>query len=101
MAMGEGMNEPGRPPHVVRVTVQWGDCDPAGVVFFPRYFAWMDVASHAIAREMGIAGPDLPPSGRHGFPIVHAEADFAAMGYPGDELEVRTRVGAIGRTSFE
>lgn len=22
-----------------RVTIEWGDCDPAGIVFYPRYFA--------------------------------------------------------------
>ena len=38
----------------VRVQVGWGDCDPAGIVFYPRYSAWMDNVSHVLAREMGI-----------------------------------------------
>ena len=24
------------------VRIEWGDCDPAGIVFYPRYFAMFD-----------------------------------------------------------
>ena len=27
------------------VRVQWGDCDPAGIVFYPRYFEWFDACT--------------------------------------------------------
>jgi 4-hydroxybenzoyl-CoA thioesterase len=27
------------------IRVQWGDCDPAGIVFYPRYFEWFDACS--------------------------------------------------------
>ena len=27
------------------VTVQFGDCDPAGIVFYPNFQRWMDEAS--------------------------------------------------------
>lgn len=37
----------------VRVQVGWGDCDPAGIVFYPRFYVWMDTVSHVLAREMG------------------------------------------------
>ncbi len=29
------------------VTVSFGDCDPAGIVFYPNYFRWMDATFHA------------------------------------------------------
>lgn len=22
------------------IRIEWGDCDPAGIVFYPRYFEW-------------------------------------------------------------
>ena len=25
-----------------KVTVQWGDCDPYGIVFYPNFYKWMD-----------------------------------------------------------
>jgi 4-hydroxybenzoyl-CoA thioesterase len=86
----------------VRVQVSWGDCDPAGIVFYPRFYAWMDRASHVLARLMGVARQAmLPPSpDLLGFPIVAAQAQFLAPARMDDTLEVRARVCRIGRTSF-
>jgi 4-hydroxybenzoyl-CoA thioesterase len=86
----------------VRVQVAWGDCDPAGIVFYPRFYAWMDSVSHVLAREMGIAREAmLPPrADLVGFPIVRAEAQFLAPARLDDTLEVRARVARIGRTSL-
>ena len=30
------------------VTIQWGDCDPAGIVFYPRYFEMFDASTAAL-----------------------------------------------------
>ena len=27
------------------IRIQWGDCDPAGIVFYPNFFRWMDAAT--------------------------------------------------------
>jgi 4-hydroxybenzoyl-CoA thioesterase len=37
-----------------RLTIEWGDCDPAGIVFYPRYFAMFDASTAALfARAFG------------------------------------------------
>ena len=33
--------------------VQWGDCDPAGIIFYPTYFRWMDAATWAFMDSIG------------------------------------------------
>ena len=33
--------------HIHRVDVHFGDCDPAGIVFFPNFSRWMDASSLA------------------------------------------------------
>lgn len=40
--------------HVYRVNAQFGDCDPAGIVFFPNFNRWMDEASLAFFMACGI-----------------------------------------------
>ena len=47
-------------------TIEWGDCDPAGIVFNPRYFEWFDAATAASVRvgERPIPGDGLPVLGR-------------------------------------
>jgi 4-hydroxybenzoyl-CoA thioesterase len=86
----------------VRVQVGWGDCDPAGIVFYPRFYAWMDNVSHVLAREMGIPREAMIAPGAEllGFPVVGTQAQYVAPARIDDLLEVRTRVARIGRTSL-
>lgn len=86
----------------VRVQVSWGDCDPAGIVFYPRFYAWMDTASHALARELGIPREAMLPPSRDlvGFPVVATQAEYMTPARMDDVLEVRTRVARVGRTSL-
>src|SRR5215204_3648123 len=86
----------------VRVQVGWGDCDPAGIVFYPRFYAWMDMGSHALARQMGIPREATLPPGPDflGFPVVGAQAQFMRPALIDDVLEVRTWVARVGRSSF-
>ena len=86
----------------VRVQVGWGDCDPAGIVFYPRFYAWMDNVSHVLAREMGIPRELMLPPGIEmlGFPVVGTQAQYLAPARMDDILEVRTCVSRIGRTSL-
>jgi 4-hydroxybenzoyl-CoA thioesterase len=86
----------------VRVQVGWGDCDPAGIVFHPRFYAWMDNVSHVLAREMGIPREAMIPPGNDllGFPVVGSQAQYVSPARMDDILEVRTWVARIGRTSL-
>ena len=41
-------------------TVEWGDCDPAGIVFNPRCFEWFDAASAALfSRALGMTKAEV------------------------------------------
>jgi YbgC/YbaW family acyl-CoA thioester hydrolase len=86
----------------VRVQVGWGDCDPAGIVFYPRFYAWMDMASHALAREMGIPREAMLPPATDllGFPVVGTQAQYVTPARMDDVLEVRTWVARVGRSSL-
>jgi 4-hydroxybenzoyl-CoA thioesterase len=86
----------------VRVQVGGGDCDPAGIVFYPRFYAWMDNVSHVLAREMGIPRESMIPPGSDmlGFPVVATQAEYITPARMDDLLEVRTWVSRVGRTSL-
>jgi 4-hydroxybenzoyl-CoA thioesterase len=37
------------------LTVEWGDCDEAGIVFYPNYFYWFDSTFHAMMRDKNVS----------------------------------------------
>ncbi|WP_298724076.1 acyl-CoA thioesterase [uncultured Ferrovibrio sp.] len=76
-----------------RVSVEWGDADPARIVFYPRYFAWFDVSTRHLFDSAGLTIPDI--FDRHGVigtPIAEANAKFLAPSKFGDVLEVHSGV---------
>lgn len=88
--------------HVHRVEVRFGDCDPAGIVYFPRFYDYFHQAMETwFAEGLGLPYVDVIRGRKIGFPAVHSEADFHAPSTFGDALAVEVRVPRVGRSSIE
>jgi 4-hydroxybenzoyl-CoA thioesterase len=84
------------------IAVAWGDCDAAGIVFFPRYFEWFDACTHALFARAGLPKRTmLDQHGIVGVPLVEARARFVLPSSFGDEVEVETTITRFGRSSFD
>ncbi|MDE2792690.1 MAG: thioesterase family protein [Paracoccaceae bacterium] len=84
------------------VQIEWGDCDPAGIVFFPRYFVWFDASTAHHFKAAGLAVPDLVAKhGVVGFPIVETRASFRVPSRFGDDVTIETEITRFGRSSFD
>jgi 4-hydroxybenzoyl-CoA thioesterase len=89
------------PVHVHRVRVGFGDCDPAGIVYFPRFFHFFHEAMESWFDDvLGLAYADMIYVRKLGFPAVHTEADFRSPVAMGREIAVEQRVVQLGRSSI-
>jgi 4-hydroxybenzoyl-CoA thioesterase len=79
--------------------VHWGDCDPAGIIFYPTYFRWMDAATWAFLAAVGYA-PQRMRDEQLAMPLVGADCEFLAPARHGDRCEVRSRIARFGGASF-
>ncbi len=82
--------------------VEFGDCDPARIVWFPNFFRWIDAASrhffiacgvppwHETERTLGIIGT----------PLVDTHAKFIKTASYGDVLQIHTSVAEWRGKSF-
>ena len=53
------------------IAIEWGDCDPAGIVYFPRYFEWFDGCTAALFESVGLPKQTLISRfGILGIPVV-------------------------------
>jgi 4-hydroxybenzoyl-CoA thioesterase len=76
-----------------RVQVQFGDCDPAQIAFFPNYFRWCDAATLHFFTSGGMVWRDpQTPGGLVGIPVVEVGCKFLRPTTYDDALEVHTRV---------
>lgn len=79
--------------------VHWGDCDPAGIIFYPTYFRWMDAATWAFMKSAGYT-PQRMREEHLAMPLVAADCQFLAPAKQGDRCEVRSRIARFGGASF-
>ena len=79
--------------------VQWGDCDPAGIIFYPTYFRWMDAASWQLWAAVGYTAKRMKAE-HLAMPLVAADCRFIAPAEQGDRCEVRSRITRFGGKSF-
>jgi 4-hydroxybenzoyl-CoA thioesterase len=83
--------------------IEWGDCDPAGIIFYARYFDIFDVSTTMmLERALGMKKiAYLKAYDFLGHPLVETRARFLLPTRFGDEVTVETAVTACGRTSFK
>lgn len=75
------------------ITVAWGDCDPAEIVFYPNYFAWFDTATWALLDTAGWPQSRLKERfGVIGVPLAEASARFLRPSRFGQRLEIKSQV---------
>lgn len=79
--------------------VHWGDCDPAGIIFYPTYFRWMDAATWAFFETVGFHAKRMRAEQR-AMPLVSAECRFLFPAQQGDRCEVKSRIERFGGKSF-
>jgi YbgC/YbaW family acyl-CoA thioester hydrolase len=87
-------------PFSARIPVRFGDCDPAGLVYYPILFHYCHAAMEEFfAARCGLPYARLVSERRLGFPTVNVRAEFYAPFVYGDEAEVEVWVSTVGRTS--
>ena len=88
--------------HIYRVNVQFGDCDPAGIVFFPNFNRWMDEASLAFFMAQGVPPWRVLAKTRniHGTPLLEIHTRFYKSATYGEALEIHTTVESWARRTF-
>lgn len=85
-----------------RVEIQFGDCDPAGIVYYPNYFRFFDNATAALlSAAFGMNKRAwVEQHGIAGIPMVDTGARFIKPSRFGDVVEIVSAITELGRSSF-
>jgi 4-hydroxybenzoyl-CoA thioesterase len=82
--------------------VEFGDCDPAGIVWFPNFFRWIDAASRHFFAECGVPRWEETTQtlGVIGTPLVDTHTRFVKTASYGDTLDIAVRIAEWRDKSF-
>jgi 4-hydroxybenzoyl-CoA thioesterase len=88
--------------HRMDIEIEFGDCDPAGIVYFPNYYRFFDNATaHLVSTALGMnkrqwtAQHDIA-----GIPVVDVKTSFRSPSRFGDRVRIESRIVSVGRSSF-
>jgi 4-hydroxybenzoyl-CoA thioesterase len=84
-----------------KIRIEWGDCDPIGIVWYPNYFGMFDAGTHYLFESVGLTRQELLRRfGIAGMPIVDTGAKFMLPSAADDDIELESEVVEWGRSSF-
>jgi 4-hydroxybenzoyl-CoA thioesterase len=88
---------------IYKTRIEWGQCDPAGIIFYVRYFDIFDVATTMLLeRAIGMTKFEyLKAYDFLGHPLLETRARFLKPTRFGDQVEIETAIVACGRSSFK
>ncbi|MFT7771609.1 acyl-CoA thioesterase [Roseateles sp.] len=82
-------------------TVRFGHCDPAGIVFYPRYFEMLnELVEDWFAHGLGLPFAQLIVQRRIGMPTARLDTRFKRISRLGDRLCQRLYVERVGGSSL-
>jgi len=84
-------------------TVEWGHCDPAGIVFNSRFFEFFDWCSWLLFEmALGVRPNEIATTfGIVGIPLVDARARFLKPAQFNEVADIASEVSEFRRSSFE
>jgi 4-hydroxybenzoyl-CoA thioesterase len=82
--------------------VEFGDCDPARIVWFPNFFRWIDAASRHFFVSCGVPSwtETEKAIGVIGTPLVDTHAKFMKTATYGDTLQIHVTIPEWRAKSF-
>lgn len=89
--------------HARVLTIEWGHCDPAGIVFNPRFFEYFDWSTALLlAAATGLDKNNLLKAHKAaGIPLVDTRAIFKAPLRYSEEARIVSSVTGLRESSFD
>ena len=83
------------------IHIEWGDCDPAQIVHYPRYLAYFDACTTALFKKAGLSKRQMLKTHQIvGIPMVDLRASFKAPSRFSDAVVVESEITEWRRSSF-
>lgn len=84
------------------VRIEWGDCDPAAIVFYPRYLAFFDASTAYLFEAVGLPKAEMVMLyDIVGIPLVDVAAKFFIPSKFGERITIQSYMEGFGRSSMK
>ena len=82
------------------IQIEFNHCDPAGIVFYPRYFEMINSVAENFFKEVADRSYASMIATRQGVPTARIETNFHVPSRLGEVLDFRLKITRLGATSI-
>ncbi|MFO7600650.1 MAG: acyl-CoA thioesterase [Candidatus Desulfacyla sp.] len=82
--------------HTVDRKIMWGDLDSLGIVFYPRFYEWIDASGHLFFEAVGLTLGDMWRKRKILFGLVETSCRYQRPGRYHQEIRIATHLDALG-----
>jgi len=83
--------------NIVERRIMWGDLDPLGIVFYPRYYEWMDACGNLFFEAIGMEPQYIMQERKVGFPLVETSATYHNPGRYHQNIHILTAIESLAK----
>jgi acyl-CoA thioester hydrolase len=85
----------------IDLRINWGDTDKAGIVYYPNFFKWFDIAGHQFFRDCELSPAYLEKEYNIIVPLLDARCTFENALLYDDIITIDTEVEEINRKTIK
>ena len=82
------------------ITVEWGESDPFGLVYFPRMLAWFNDAEHEFFAQAGYPVKQMVEQDRTAFVMGRVNFEFVGPAAYGERIITRLELAEISNSTL-
>ena len=75
----------------------WGDLDPLGIVFYPRYYEWIEASTHLFFESIGLSINALWEERLIQFGLIETSCRYSRPGRYHQQICIVTHIDALNR----
>lgn len=80
---------------IVERRIMWGDLDSLGIVFYPRYYEWLDASGHLFFESLGLGLDTLWQRRQIQFGLIETGCQYASPGRYHQTVRIATQLDAL------
>jgi 4-hydroxybenzoyl-CoA thioesterase len=82
--------------NIVERKIMWGDLDALGIVFYPRYYEWIDGCGHLFFESLGLSLYRMRRDRNMVFGLVETGCRYHRPGRYHQDIRIVTRLDDVG-----
>ncbi|HWJ64667.1 MAG TPA: acyl-CoA thioesterase [Acidimicrobiales bacterium] len=86
--------------HALDFRLSWGECDPAGIIYYATYLEWAERVHSEWWHLAGFSLAELTDRVGSSFVTRHVSCDYLRAPRAMDQLRCTMRLGRLGSSSF-